>query len=132
MIAGDTSAISHFLRRLNDQHDLIAEAVEKLIESNELALFGIVRQELLSGIRQKSHFESLELTTGALPMFFAEKEDHTLAAQFFNACRTKGIQGSPIDFLVCAMAVRRKFQIFTTDPDFELYLPVIPIELYQK
>jgi len=132
MIACDTSAISHFLRRPTDKNDETAAVVEKLIESNELALFGIVRQELLSGIKQKSHFESIALTTRALPLFFAEDEDHTLAAQFFNACRSKGIQGSPIDFLICSMAVRRKLQIYTTDPDFELYSPVIPIELYQK
>jgi predicted nucleic acid-binding protein len=131
MIACDTSALSQFLRRSPDTQNAVALKVEKLIESNELALFGIVRQELLSGIKLPAHFERIDLTTQALPLFFADDEDHTTAARFFNTCRSKGIQGSPIDFLICAMAVKRKFLIYTTDPDFELYEPIIPIELYR-
>ena len=131
MIACDTSALSQFLRRSPDTQNDAALKVEKLLDSNELALFGIVRQELLSGIKLPAHFERIDLTTQALPLFFADDEDHTTAARFFNTCRAKGIQGSPIDFLICAMAVKRKFPIYTTDPDFELYEPVIPIELYR-
>lgn len=131
MIACDTSALSQFLRRSPDTANDAALKVEKLIDSNEVALFGIVRQELLSGIKLPAHFERIDLTTQALPLFFADDEDHTTAARFFNSCRSKGIQGSPIDFLICAMAVKRKFPIYTTDPDFELYEPIIPIELYR-
>jgi predicted nucleic acid-binding protein len=131
MIACDTSALSQFLRRSPDTQNDVAPKVEKLIDSNQLALFGIVRQELLSGIKLPAHFERIDLTTQALPLFFADDEDHTTAARFFNTCRAKGIQGSPIDFLICAMAVKRKFRIYTTDPDFELYEPIIPIELYR-
>jgi predicted nucleic acid-binding protein len=131
MIACDTSALSQFLRRSPDAQNDVALKVEKLIDSNELALFGIVRQELLSGVKLPAHFERIDLTTQALPLFFADDEDHTTAARFFNTCRAKGIQGSPIDFLICAMAVKRKFLIYTTDPDFELYEPIIPIELYR-
>jgi len=131
MIACDTSALSQFLRRSPDAQNDVALKVEKLIDSNELALFGIVRQELLSGIKLPAHFERIDLTTQALPLFFADDEDHTTAARFFNTCRSKGIQGSPLDFLICAMAVKRKFLIYTTDPDFELYEPIIPIELYR-
>ena len=131
MIACDTSALSQFLRRSPDAQNDVALKVEKLIDSNELALFGIVRQELLSGIKLPAHFERIDLTTQALPLFFADDEDHTTAARFFNTCRSKGIQGSPTDFLICAMAVKRKFLIYTTDPDFKLYEPIIPIQLYR-
>jgi len=131
VIACDTSALSHFLRRSPESAGEVALTVERLIESNELALFGIVRQEVLSGIRRAERFASITLATQALPLFCADDDDHTTAAKFFNACRTKGIQGSPIDFLICAMAVRREFPIYTTDPDFGLYEPIIPIELYR-
>jgi len=130
MIACDTSAISQFLRRSAGQPNEIAQNVGILIEANELALFGIVRQEILSGIKFTEQFERIERSTLALPLFFADNEDHTTAAKFFNICRSQGIQGSQIDFLICAMAVRRRFPIYTTDPDFGLYEPLIPIELY--
>lgn len=98
MIACDTSALSHFLRRSKGTENRVAFAVEKLIDANELALFGMVRQELLSGIKLSSQFEQIALTTKALPLFLAEDEDHATATRCFNACRSKGIQGSPVDF----------------------------------
>jgi len=131
MIVCDTSALSQFLRRSSRADKGVARTVGKLIESNELALLGIVRQELLSGIKLPEHFERIDATTQALPLFFADDADHTTAAKFYNACRSKGIQGSPIDFLICSMAVRREFPILTADPDFEIYEPILPIELYR-
>lgn len=131
MIACDTSALSHFFRRSQSDGGKVAQAVEDLIEADSLALFGIVRQELLSGIKLTSAFVRIETATRALPLFLAEDEDHTMAAGFYNTCRSKGIQGSPVDFLICAMAVRRKFAIYTTDPDFEQYQSFIPIDLYR-
>ena len=131
MIACDTSALSHFLRRSNATENKFASTVERLIESNELVLFGIVRQEILSGIKSATDFDRLSLVTQALPLYLADSEDHLTATTFFNACRSKGVQGSPIDFLICSMAVRRKLPIYTSDPDFELYEPIIPIDLYR-
>lgn len=37
------------------------------------------------------------------------------AAEFYNHCRNKGVQGSNTDFLICAVAARFKTPIFTTD-----------------
>jgi hypothetical protein len=44
---------------------------------------------------------------------------------------TKGVQGSNTDFLICSVAVRNKFSIFTTDKDFELLSKHLPILLHQ-
>lgn len=130
MIACDTSVLSYFFRRAAGIENGISDTVAGLIEADQLALFGIVRQELLSGIKLPEHFDRIDQATRALPLFLAEEEDHTTAAHFFNACRARGIEGSPVDFLICAMSVRRKFPIYTTDPDFSLYEPIIPIELH--
>ena len=56
--------------------------------------------------------------------------DYELAAQYANMCRRKGIQGSAIDFLICAVAVRNDLAIYTVDKDFEHYRTVIPITLW--
>lgn len=69
MIACDTSALSHFFRRPQGESGEVAEVVESLIESNSLARFGIVRQELLLGIKQPSAFEQIEIATQALSLF---------------------------------------------------------------
>jgi hypothetical protein len=48
-----------------------------------------------------------------------------------NACRTHGISGSPIDFLLCSAASRRNSAIYTTDRDFGRYANHLPLALYQ-
>ena len=57
-------------------------------------------------------------------------EDYEQAAEFFNTCRSKGLQGSNTDFLICAAAVRNNFPIYTTDHGFERYAQHLPIRLY--
>jgi predicted nucleic acid-binding protein len=53
------------------------------------------------------------------------------AAEFANICRGKGIQGSTIDFLICAVAALENLMIFTTDKDFENYRKHLPIRIIQ-
>ena len=56
--------------------------------------------------------------------------DYELAAEFSNRCRKKGVQGSHIDFLICAVADRIDIPIFTSDRDFEQYQAIISIKLF--
>jgi predicted nucleic acid-binding protein len=56
--------------------------------------------------------------------------DYEKAAEFFNACRQKGIPGSNIDFLICAAAANRGYAIFTTDNDFRIFQRVIQFTLF--
>jgi predicted nucleic acid-binding protein len=58
------------------------------------------------------------------------RTEHFLrAAEFSNQCRHKGIQGSTIDFLICAVAAVEELQILTTDSDFLRYAKHLPIRL---
>ena len=57
--------------------------------------------------------------------------DYELAAEFFNKLQQKGVQGSNTDFLICAVAVRNKFAIYSTDKDFDLFSKHIPIVMYR-
>ncbi len=59
-------------------------------------------------------------------------DDYLSAARFSNRCRQKGIQGSHIDFIICAVANRLKISIFTYDKDFEFYSQMIPVALHLK
>jgi predicted nucleic acid-binding protein len=56
-------------------------------------------------------------------------EQAQLAAEYSNMCRRNGIQGSNTDFLICAVAIRNNFEIFTMDDDFNQYKKYIPIKL---
>lgn len=127
----DTSVWSLALRR--DQEGSLAPVREllRLIHSHRVQLIGPIRQEIQSGIRSESQFEKLRKHLESFPDFPILTEDYVAAAQFLNQCRSKGVQGSNTDFLICAVAVRNKFSIFTTDKDFELFSKHVQIVLYK-
>ena len=52
------------------------------------------------------------------------------AAEFFNVCHSRGVQGSNTDFVICAIADRYGMAILATDGDFPLYAPHLPIQLH--
>lgn len=92
-------------------------------------MLGIIRQELLSGIRYTEQFMQLRNYLRAFSDLELTSEDYELAAEFFNICRKNGVQGSNTDFLICAIAHRRNHSILTTDKDFENFRSHIPVVL---
>lgn len=126
----DTSVWSLALRRATDEIHPEAAELKKLIANHIVEIIGPIRQELLSGVRDKKQFARLESTLDAFPNLPLASKDYVLAAKFFNLCRSKGIQGSNTDFLICAVAVRGDLAIFTTDLDFRQYQKHLPISLY--
>jgi predicted nucleic acid-binding protein len=103
-----------------------------LILDHQVKIIGPIRQELLSGIRVRSQFDRLRNYLSAFPDTAITTDDYVSAARFFNLCRSKGVQGSNTDFLICAVAVRNKFPIFTTDKDFEHFSAHLPIILHES
>ena len=93
-------------------------------------LLGPIRQELLAGIREHSVFELLRERLRSFPDLPLAPDDYELAAEYFNVCRRRGIQGSNTDFLLCAAAWRREHAILTTDDDFRHFAQVLPIRLH--
>ena len=126
----DTSVWSLALRRRDASSGEAAELGE-LIREQRVRLIGPVRQELLSGIREGERFHLLREHLRAFPDVSLETDDYERAAEFFNTCRAKGIQGSNTDFLLCAVSERRSLALFTTDSDFEQYAKHIPLRLHK-
>ena len=130
----DTPVWSLALRRkeadLSGRELRITQALAELVRDGRAQLAGVVRQELLSGIREEERFRKLRDYLRAFDDPQLEPEDYEGAAQMHNRCRSRGIAGSAIDFLICAIAARRHWQIFTTDGDFEQYGKVLGLQLY--
>lgn len=131
----DTPVLSLALRRppkrLSRKQRTISHAVRDMIADGQLVLLGVVRQELLSGISDQATFETLRDHLRAFPDEPITTNDYEQAADFSNRCRRGGIQGSPTDFLICAIASRSGCVIFTTDRDFRHYEKHLPITLHQ-
>jgi len=127
----DTSVWSLALRRGKQSIAAPVQELRQLIQDHRVQMIGPIRQEILSGIRNDSQFNKLRKHLESFPDLPILTNDYVRAAKFFNLCRSKGIQGSNTDFLICAVAVQNKFSIFTTDKDFELFSKHIKIILHQ-
>ena len=131
----DTSVWSLALRRkktkLNNSEIQIVEELIELIKESRVVLIGPIRQEILSGIVSKSQFQKLKKKLKAFDDFLIQQNDYETASEFFNNCRKNGIQGSQIDFLICAVSHNNNFSIFTTDKDFENYSKFVEIQLHK-
>jgi len=127
----DTSVWSLALRRDKEDSPAPVQELRQIILSHRVQMIGPIRQEILSGIRSESQFIKLRKHLESFPDLPILTEDYITAAQFFNHCRSKGIQGSNTDFLICAVAVRNNFSIYTTDKDFDLFSKYIQIVLHK-
>jgi predicted nucleic acid-binding protein len=113
-----TSVWSLALRRQLKTNDSTVNKLHDLIADGRVIILGAVRQEILSGIKYQEQFEKLRDYLRAFPNLSIDAEDYELAADYFNICRRHVIQGANTDFLICATANRRNYEIFTTDKDF--------------
>lgn len=131
----DTPIWSLALRRpfkdLNPEEKIQTGALRELIREGRAQLVGPVRQELLSGVRHEKTFLELRDHLRAFDQVVSEIADHEEAARINNRCRSRGIAGSEVDFLICTIANRRNWEIFTADRDFARYAKVLPLRLYE-
>ena len=135
MVLVDTPVWSLALRRrpsaqLSAPEQRLARTLAELIREGRVEILGPIRQELLSGIREEAQFRKLRDSLRAFPESPLQAEDYEEAARMSNQCRSRGIAGSAIDFLLCAAACRRRWAIFTSDQDFQRYATVLPVQLY--
>lgn len=131
----DTTIWSLALRRrpggLNEQEGRLVEEWARLVRSGEAVLVGPIRQEILSGIRSEKTFGAMQERLGDFRYLEIIPSDYDQAARFFNVCRARGITGTAIDLLICAVAHRFYAPIFTTDLDFQRYASHIAVNLYK-
>ncbi len=116
----DTSVWSLALRRKDpgalvpEERKLKAELTQA-IQDGRVAIIGLIRQELLSGIREPAQFEKLK---AALDPFVDEPiatSDHEYAARVYNECKAAGVEVGTVDILFCAIAARRGWEVLSSD-----------------
>jgi hypothetical protein len=134
LILIDTPIWSLALRRRQrdlgpDQERDVAEWT-RLVRADRAVLIGPIRQEVLSGVRDEGGWERLRVALRPFPDLPIDTEDYERAARFFNRCRARGISGSSIDLLICAVSFRFAAPVYTTDSDFGRYARVLGIELH--
>ena len=99
--------------------------VREAINDGRVVMIGPIRQELLSGIKDQAQFDKLK---GALQVFRDEPIDtfdYEEVARLYNVCRSQGVECGPVDILICAIAVRRKWKVLASDGGLNKCLEVL-------
>lgn len=127
----DTPIWSYALRSQNHEYQAEIDALTALIRDQRSLIIGPIRQEILSGYSDLRKFRTIKEKLSYFVNTPILDADYELAAEFSNQCRKKGVQGSHIDFLICAVANRIDIPVFTNDKDFENYQNIISIKLFK-
>ena len=135
MVLVDTSVWSLALRRrprdLNAAEKSIVDEWSSLVRSGAAALIGPIRQEILSGVRRTGEFDRLRTVLSAFRYIPILPRDYDEAASYLNRCRARGIAGTSVDLLLCAVATRAKAAVFAVDVDFEQFEKALPLRLHR-
>ncbi len=131
MILLDTSVLSLAFRRSRKRRE--PPAVELLrqliIDDVQLAIPGMVYQEILSGVRTKRQFQELKASLAGFPVIAATSADHEEAARIHNDCIAGGVTIASVDALVAAQTLDREAALLTLDQDFSRIASVRPLRL---
>ena len=124
----DTDVWSEAFRKRGPKSEYVGELLN-LIQEGRIQMIGVIRMEILCGIRDGKMFQSLKNRLGAFPDGSLDSDVFVTAARFFNECRSKGVQGSNNDFIICACSMLWKMPILSKDKDFVGYQKILPIAL---
>jgi predicted nucleic acid-binding protein len=132
----DTTVWSLVLRRrpaqLSQGERAFTATFRGLLRQRQVVLLGLVRQEVLSGIPDEVTFARVRNRLRWFEDAPVVAADHETAGEFYNHARARGVQGSHIDFLISAIALRYDRSVFTTDRDFSRYAAIMPIPLHDR
>jgi predicted nucleic acid-binding protein len=93
---------------------LVARLAEAIQDGN-VVMVGPIRQEVLSGIKDESHFVKTKGLLDPFPDEALSTADYIEAARLFNLCRSHGVQCGPVDMLICSVAIRMQCSILTSN-----------------
>ena len=116
----DTCIWSLALRRkstaiLGAEEQLLVASLTQAIQDGQAAIIGPIRQEILSGIQDSARFQRIQNALSAFPDEQLSSADFEEAARLCNLCLSLGIASGQVDILICAVARRRSWSIFTSD-----------------
>ena len=129
----DTCVWSLSLRRRNKAllgaSDLkMVSELRDIIEDERAVLLGPIRQEVLSGIRDKAEFSRIQDLLDPFLDEPIETPDYIEAARLFNLCQDHGVQCGLVDILICAVAARNHFEILTSDQGLKRCIEALRVE----
>jgi predicted nucleic acid-binding protein len=129
----DTSVWSLAFRR--DAPPAVPEvrALRRALESGqEIAVAGLVLQELLQGFSGPRARDRVIQRFLALPFVSPDRQDHIAAADLRNRCRRYGVQVGTIDAILAQLCLRYDLTLLTADKDFQRIATHAPLRVWSE
>lgn len=131
-VIADTSIWSMWLRRrpnarLSNEQRLLKAELRELGEEDRLVMLGVIRQELLTGIRTAGHFKRVMNELRAFDDYPLKTSVHESAAELANECLNRGVVTAFVDILICTVAKIEDFAVFSSDPDIERICRIVSV-----
>lgn len=136
LVVVDTSIWSLLLRRrsrakLNPEQLTLLEELKELGREDRIVLLGVIRQELLTGIRSRKQFKAVRDNLRAYDDYPLAHEADETAAECANKCLDKGVITSSIDVLICTVAYIEGIAVFSSDPDLKRICEVLKVKFHE-
>jgi len=116
----DTSVWSLILRRpkIEEDNPFVQAFRHHLAAEDGFFILGNILQELLDGLRSPNQFQRLIRVMDPFPLLTLSRSTYVDAVGLKTHCSEKGIQGSPVDFLIACTCIEHGFPLLTADKDF--------------
>lgn len=114
MIVVDTSVWIAALRRAESSE---GQALERLLEADQVALAAPVRLEILSGASRRDR-PQLRRVLSALPLLLPSDRTWGLLDQWVDRAGDAGQRFGVVDLLIGAIAAERRAAVWSLDADF--------------
>jgi len=79
-------------------------------------MLGLIRQDLLSGIKEKAQFDTVKAAFDSYLDELISTAERNNAARIYNECRTQGVEGGMVNILICALAVHQDWMFSPAMP----------------
>jgi predicted nucleic acid-binding protein len=126
VILVDTSIWAEFFRK-NSRVTIPKEMI------SNLAICPPVLQEVLQGIKEDAVYERIKIALLNFKILGAEMpiQYHLAAAEIYRSCRRRGVTiRSSADFLIAAIALQEKAQVWHQGRDFEKIAKFTELKLF--
>lgn len=116
MVIADTSVWIPFFNRPDSPEK---QALDALIDADEVAMIGVVLAELLQGCRARKDRDEIADALFALPYLEMTRETWVLAGETSSLLLRRGVTLPMSDLLVAALSLERQYRVYSLDAHFK-------------
>lgn len=125
MILADTNIFIDYFRNQNDSFN-------KLLDSLEIGICGIVKSELLHGARTDDEADNMIKTFSSFELITIDEYDWEFSGLMLQTIRRQGFSLPVTDALIAYLGIKYDIPVWTKDHHFKVIQAIYPeLKLYE-